>query len=74
MTVALPTGLVRCSAPVLCLCQGKRYTCRRCKRFVPFCFGAADDCPEVCDDCAAQIKDGSEDAFLWLEVPESCVR
>lgn len=73
MNVVLPRGIVRCSNPGACLCQGKRYTCRRCKRFVPYCFGAADTCPEVCDDCAAQVEAGSVDAFLWLEVPQSCV-
>lgn len=28
-----------------------RYKCPGCKRRVPWCFGAADDLPELCDDC-----------------------
>lgn len=27
------------------------YTCRGCKRRVPWCFGAADNMPNHCDDC-----------------------
>jgi len=34
-----------------CFCLGRRYTCPGCLRFVPWCFGAADDAPELCDDC-----------------------
>lgn len=47
-----------------CLCGGdicgltkddrprkRRYRCKWCKRWVPWCFGAADDLPLHCDDC-----------------------
>lgn len=27
------------------------YLCPGCTRLVPWCFGAADDRPELCDDC-----------------------
>ena len=61
-------GLVQCE------CNGKicrispsgrklaftlRYTCPGCKRPVPWCFGAADNKPELCDDC--WDADGEED-------------
>lgn len=35
----------------ICGTRGKRYICVGCKRDVPWCFGAADDMPEHCDDC-----------------------
>ena len=28
-----------------------RYKCRGCRRWVPWCFGAADNLPHHCDDC-----------------------
>jgi len=31
-----------------------RYRCAGCHRSVPWCFGAADDLPEMCDDCWMQ--------------------
>jgi len=34
-----------------CWCGGRRYTCPGCRRFVLECDGAADDAPELCDDC-----------------------
>lgn len=36
-----------------CYCRGRRYTCPGCLRFVPWCYGAADDAPELCDECWA---------------------
>jgi hypothetical protein len=27
------------------------YQCPCCLRFVPWCFGAGDDMPDLCDDC-----------------------
>jgi hypothetical protein len=41
----------RCPNPGECHCKGQRYTCRGCKRFVPYCFGADDELPNHCDDC-----------------------
>jgi len=29
------------------------YRCATCRRLVPWCFGAADDRPDECDDCWA---------------------
>lgn len=36
---------------VACYCKGRRYTCPGCLRFVPYCYGAADEFSELCDDC-----------------------
>lgn len=35
------------------------YACPGCKRLVPWCFGAADDMPDHCDDCwsVAHVKE-----------------
>lgn len=40
-------------------CKGRRYTCKGCGRFVPFCFGGAGDGPasEHCDDCWVKAQD-----------------
>jgi hypothetical protein len=52
-----PKGRVKCffvrssSLEPPCYCEGRRFSCPGCLRFVPECFGAADDIPEVCDDC-----------------------
>jgi hypothetical protein len=44
-------------------CKGRRYTCARCKRFVPYCFGGAGDTEKAddrwCDDCVAQVEDAT---------------
>lgn len=52
--------------PVPCTCRGsicrntagdkvaRVFRCAGCKRFVPWCFGAADDLPDHCDDCWAK--------------------
>jgi hypothetical protein len=56
-------GLVQCTCGgELCrrsstgseLAYTKRYRCLKCRRYVPWCFGAADDKPELCDDCWAE--------------------
>ena len=31
--------------------KGRTYECKDCKRRVPWCYGAADNMPNVCDDC-----------------------
>lgn len=58
----LPRGVVSCGNvgcyPDPCFCEGKRYTCPRCLRFVPLCFGAGDELEAVCDDCYAQLIEG----------------
>lgn len=66
---ALPRGPVSCGSVgrYSCFCAGKRYTFPRCLRFVPLCFGAADDLGAVCDDCYAQLID-TPDARAWSEV------
>ena len=33
------------------------YRCPGCRRLVPWCLGAADDKPELCDDCWAEAVD-----------------
>jgi len=52
---------------VPCTCEGaicgtagdkvliRRYKCSGCKRKVPWCFGAADDAPNLCDDCWGEL-------------------
>jgi len=52
----LPRGRVDCERPGDCFCEGRRYTCQSCLRFVPECFGAADEYGDVCDDCAVLIE------------------
>lgn len=42
-------------------CLGRRYRCLWCRRDVPWCFGAADDMPEVCDDCWVVAHTSDED-------------
>ena len=44
--------------PQPCVCDGDVctedtlvYQCPCCLRFVPHCFGASDDMPDLCDDC-----------------------
>jgi len=78
----LPTGLVSCPnvrgwhGHEPCSCLGRRYTCPRCKRFVPFCYGAADDHSELCDDCWGQVTKEEEMAkktkpeIDWLKVEQ----
>lgn len=61
MSAPIPTGAVSCSTPAECLCKGRRYTCPRCLRFVPWCFGASGGHPELCDDCWAHVE-GAADA------------
>lgn len=71
----LPRGSVACCSPGSCFCNGRRYTCKRCKRFVPECFGADDAYPEVCDDCAFQLlKGNAPDHDLWYRPPQPVVR
>jgi len=38
---------------------GRAYQCEACRRHVPWCCGAGDDSPELCDDCWA-AKHGLE--------------
>ncbi len=59
--------------PRLCLCGGcghgetstlipedgeHVYECPGCERLVPWCFGAADRHPELCDDCWGEADEG----------------
>lgn len=39
-----------------------RYQCVGCKRRVPWCFGAADDLFELCDDCAMVVNEAQAQA------------
>lgn len=61
-SAALPTGAVSCTRPSRCFCSGRRYTCPRCLRFVPECYGAADQYEDFCDDCAVQLAEAGEGA------------
>jgi hypothetical protein len=35
---------------------GGTYTCPRCDRECGYCFGAYDDTPALCDDCAGVVQ------------------
>lgn len=39
------------------------YRCECCLRLVPWCLGAADEFPDVCDDCYALLK--RRDVTRW---------
>jgi hypothetical protein len=43
------------------------YECDQCHRFVPWCFGCADEYFELCDDCAVRLAD-KEGTWNELEV------
>ena len=48
---------------VSCTCgeceqEGNYYICVGCKRSVPWCFGAADEYFDYCDDCAVELDRG----------------
>jgi hypothetical protein len=38
----------------ICGPDKKTYVCAWCRRSVPWCFGADNDMPLVCDDCWAE--------------------
>lgn len=72
MSAAMPfAALVHATKPE-CVCGGRicapspdspllrRYTCPCCRRFVPWCFGADDDMPELCDDCRQAVSKARE--------------
>lgn len=61
-----PDDMPKGAAPCVCAgdCAGRRHTCPRCLRFVPYCFGAADGLEEVCDDCFGQLH-GTPAAHVW---------
>jgi hypothetical protein len=40
-------GCLKCGVPGC----GGTYRCPKCRRTVGWCFGCADDRPELCDDC-----------------------
>ena len=45
------SGLRRCGYE-----PDQTYVCPRCERTHCYCFGAADDTPAICDDCAALLQ------------------
>jgi len=55
-SIVLPP--VSCPAVRICHCEGRRYTCPGCLRFVPWCFGVDDEHPELCDDCDRLVSEG----------------
>jgi hypothetical protein len=42
---------------------GHLYRCPGCERLCGWCFGAADELGELCDDCAAHVWDLREAAL-----------
>lgn len=71
-----PKGVVRHATCGGICCAGRRYTCPRCKRFVPFCFGAGDAFSRVCDDCFVQLRDifdhviALQDVSFEVDIPD----
>lgn len=57
--------------PNTCFCSGRRYTCPGCRRFVPWCFGSADEHAELCDDCACVARDRDASA-TETQAPSTC--
>lgn len=43
----------------VCTISNRSYVCPGCGQRCCYCFGAADDLPEVCDDCWAAAQDGA---------------
>ena len=43
------------------------FICERCERCVPWCFGAADEYPEWCDDCCVTERKRLERLGLRLD-------
>lgn len=39
----------------------RRFECSSCHRSVPWCYGASDDYPELCDACAVQVSRAEEE-------------
>ena len=57
--LALAESLCNCGsgfAPIRDGSRCKLYWCRGCRRWVPWCYGAADARPALCDGCAATVK------------------
>lgn len=68
-------GVVRLD---LCNCGGSMceddqsvYHCKGCDRWVPWCYGGADDLPDHCDDCWAEAHEKDEDMAKkkWRKIP-----
>lgn len=43
------------------------FICEHCERCVPWCFGAADEYPEWCDDCCVAERERLERLGLRLD-------
>lgn len=52
------------SKEVVCQCKEctdeEVFTCECCSREVPYCFGAADEFDDLCDDCAVRQMNHQE--------------
>jgi hypothetical protein len=58
-----------------CTCRGmicgpsRRFTCISCWRSVPWCFGAADAHPNLCDDCTMgrqRVAQTADQTWTWF--------
>ncbi len=51
-----------------CEAEGKYYQCKGCLRECPYCFGAADEYWEYCDDCWSLLTKGIAPQDLYHAV------
>jgi hypothetical protein len=50
---------------------GGTYVCTGCERKVGWCFGAADNMPELCDECWAEVTQKREEAACMVPTSTS---
>lgn len=55
----VPKSKVKCSCGD-CEIENNYYVCASCKRTLPWCFGAADEYFDYCDDCAVKLTEAEE--------------
>lgn len=56
-------------------CENDRsvYLCKGCSRWVPWCYGGADDLPEHCDDCWAEAHEKKDEEMAKKKREKACV-
>jgi hypothetical protein len=56
---------------VSCQCKtctrSQKFQCSLCDRLVPYCYGAGDNYPDYCDDCACEAEEAIADQLLELQ-------
>ena len=60
-----------CHVPCFCgFCEpGEYYQCAGCLRGCAYCFGAADDYFDYCDDCAHELSSNSITVVIQVKRP-----